>query len=289
MKYCIVVLILVFSWAALATVKEIRIPKVNPDEVGSYYHQLAERVLQAGQDPDEKSAKLISTITMDQSRAILELEKGTLDLIWLGAEKKLAKRFHAIEIPLDRGLMGYRSFLVRKENMEHFSSFTSIDELAAYVACQGASWPDTPILVAAGLKVLDTPSYVSLYEKLHQGRCDYFPRGLHEAHVEQHNMQALYPDFAVAENLLLHYPYTIYFYTNKHNKALAALLEKGLEAMIDSGELLKFMQTQAETAPVFPLSKWANSTILELANPELSASTDTNNPRYWFSAADFSH
>jgi hypothetical protein len=289
LKYGIVIFILIFSWAASGAIKEIRIPKVNLDEVGSYYSELAERVLQAGQNQDEQGAKLISTITMDQSRAILELEKGTLDLIWVGAEKKLANKFRAIEIPLDRGLMGYRSFLVRKENMAKLSSLTSLDQLADYVACQGSNWPDTSIIVAAGLKVLDTPSYVNLYEKLHQGRCDYFPRGLHEAQVELINMQTRYPDFAVVEKLLLHYPYTIYFYTNKQDVALARLLERGLNSMIDKGELIKFMQTQTETAPVFPLSKWANSSILELANPELIAGTDTDNPRYWFSSADFKH
>ena len=273
----------------MAAVREVRIPQVKLEEVGSYYNELVERVLQAGNSENALPVQLIPTITMDQSRAILELEKGTLDLVWLGADKQLASKFRAIEIPLDRGLMGYRSFLLRKENLPRFSTFTKLEQLADLVACQGSNWPDTTILVAAGLKVLDTPSYINLYEQLYLGRCDYFPRGLHEAHVEKHNMQALYPDFAVAENLLLHYPYTIYFYTNKHNKALASLLERGLEALIDNGELLKLMQTQAETAHAFPLSKWANSTILELANPELSASTDAYNPRYWFSAADFSH
>jgi hypothetical protein len=273
----------------LACSKDILIPNfAAKNDANGYYMHLAALALKHS-DNEADTVSLKPTLNMDQGRALLELEKGTLDLVWVGANSALNSRFRAVEIPLDKGLMGYRSLLIRKQNFEVFTQIKNLKQLAKLVACQGENWPDTPILVAAGLIVLDSPVYLDLYEQLHNDRCDYFPRGLHEGAIEILHFQEKFPDFMVFNSLILHYPFTVYFYTSKQNEWLARRLEKGLENMIDSGELYKFMQTRAETAHVFPLSQWATSTILELTNPDLSESTDTNNPRYWFSSKNFKH
>ena len=269
---------------------EIRIPQPRSqyDLSQRYYVELLEKVL-------KKAAKgrpiptIKPTLMMEQGRATRELLKGDLiDLFWVGTDLEKEQELRPIRIPLERGLMGFRKFTIRKDRQQDFGHIKTLQQLQEFTACQGAYWPDIDILIAAKLPVIAAPVYENIFKQLVAGRCDYFPRGLHEGLVELKQRSALYPELIRYHDIMLHYPFAVYFFTTKQHEALALWLEQGLEAMIDSGELLQHMQQHGLTGHVFPLKAHNSGRWLELPNPGLAPDTDPTNRRYWFVPADFS-
>jgi len=270
-------------------ISQIRVPKPRSvhDVSHQYYLELLKKALHraaAGRPlPD-----ILTVAEMEQGRAERELQKGQLiDLFWMGTNSSKEQQLRAIRIPLERGLMGFRMLTIQRSRMEKFRSISSLQQLHKLTACQGLSWPDTNILQQAGLKVLTSPVYENLFKQVNAGRCDYFPRGLHEGQTELRERAALYPDLIRYPNMMLHYPFAIYFFTSKQNEALAQWIEQGLALMIDHGELLAHMQQHPLTAHVFPLTQFKIEHWLELPNPGLSPDTDYTDRRYWFVPADF--
>lgn len=206
----------------------------------------------------------------------------------MGTDRDKEQQLRAIRIPLERGLMGFRMLTIRQSQFDKFNQISSLQQLHKLTACQGLSWPDTKILQHAGLKVLTSPVYENLFKQVNAGRCDYFPRGLHEGQTELRERAALYPELVRYPNLMLHYPFAIYFFTGKQNETLAQWIEHGLEMMIADGELLAHMQQHPLTAHVFPLSQFRMQHWLELSNPGLSPDARYLDRRYWFVPADFS-
>jgi len=267
----------------------IRIPQPRSqyDLSQRYYVELLQKALKKGAK-GRPIPGIKPTMMMEQGRATRELLKGDLiDLFWVGTDVEKEQELRAIRIPLERGLMGFRKFTIRKDRQHDFDQIQNLQQLQQLTACQGAYWPDTEILTAAKLPVIAAPVYENIFKQVVARRCDYFPRGLHEGVVELTQRAALYPELIRYHDIMLHYPFAVYFFTTKPNEALALWLEQGLEAMINNGELLSHMQQHGLTGHVFPLQAHNTKRWLELPNPRLAPSADPTNRRYWFVPADF--
>ncbi|WP_337840716.1 hypothetical protein [Rheinheimera sp.] len=264
-------------------------PRSEYDINHQYYVSLLDKALRKAAN-GRPVPRLVASYQMEQGRALRELAKGeVLDVFWVGTDQEKEHQFRAIRIPLERGLMGFRKMTLHKDKQALFDTIHSLQGLQRLTACQGAYWPDVSIMRTAGLKVLEAPVYENIFKQINAGRCDYFPRGLHEGLVELQLRHSLYPNLVRYPDLMLHYPFTVYFFTQKQHEALAQWIEQGLEAMIDDGELLAHMQQSELTRQMFPLSQQAASRWLLLKNPLLSPDTDYQNPRYWFVPADFGY
>lgn len=277
------------SWAAPIT--ELRIPKPRSefDIAHDYYVNLLRKALVKGANA-RVVPRLRETLEMEQGRAVQELQKGRLiDIYWIGTDSLKEEQLLAIPIPLERGLMGFRKFTIHRDNRARFDRVYSLADLLPFTACQATHWPDTKILMEAGLKVLTSPVYENLFRQTAAKRCDYFPRGYHEGAAELVQRKALYPMLMRYEPLMLHYPFAVYFFVHKDNQAMADWLRLGLERMIDDGELLAHMHTHPLTAHVFPLYKPGQPAVrwVNLDNPLLSPATDIKNRRYWFQPDEF--
>jgi len=261
-------------------------PYSSKDIAHEYYVGLASQALALGLDVTDPPT-LVPTVHMNQARAAVELKKGNLDLFWTGADKYTESELNAIRIPLDMGLMGFRRFIISSRQQALFEEIDSLEQLKRLTACQGTYWPDTKILRSAGLKVLDTPVHEDLFELLGTGRCDYFPRGFHEGPAEVEEWKSVFPDLMVSDRIIIHYPFTIYFYTRKGEAWLADALERGLERMIDDGLLLEYMKTHPSTSHLFPLEQFKSATFIELPNPHFNEDTRVDDPRYWLTEQAF--
>lgn len=279
------------AFSAQATIPAvIRVPKARSDLDLSYsYHvSLLQKALQKA--AHGRAIPRIETVArMEQGRALRELQKGELiDLFWMGTDAQKEQLLRPVRIPLERGLLGYRLLTIQRQQTASFDRIYHLSQLSHLQACQGLGWADSPILQHAGLKVLTSPDYENLFKQINAGRCDYFPRGVHEGQPELAKRASLYPDLIIYPHLMLHYPLTVYFFTNKQNEALAQWIEQGLELMIDDGELLTHMQQHPLTAHVFPLTQYRVRRWFELSNPSLSPQTRPQDRRYWFVPEDFS-
>ncbi|PCI62978.1 MAG: hypothetical protein COB35_01935 [Gammaproteobacteria bacterium] len=264
-----------------ANVLQIPLARSQFDISHDYYKTLLTMALTKAAHGRE-IPKLTAIYPMQQGRALKELIKGEkLDVFWLGTDKARENELRAIKVPLEMGLMGFRKFIIRKDKLALFEKVTTLKQLQKLVACQGTHWPDTQILHAADLPVLSSPVYENLFLQVNFGRCDYFPRGIHEGAAEIKQRKKIYSDLMIYNNLILHYPFTVYFFVNKNNEKLAQWIEDGLKIAIDDGSFDHHIKTHPLTAHVFPLSKWMGVPIIEIDNPELSKDTNFHDPKYW--------
>lgn len=278
-------------WAmgAQASPSELRIPKPRSDLDTSYgyYTELLQKVLTKAAN-GRPVPRLLPTLQMEQDRAVKELVHGrTIDIVWMGADQKRNSSLRAIPIPLERGLMGYRQFIIHRSRVADFDRVKNLDDLKHFTACQGTHWPDTDILRAAALTVKTSTGYENLFKQLAAGRCDYFPRGFHEIRIEMSKRAAEFPELIAYEPLILHYPFAIYFYVRQDNEALANWIQQGLEKMIGEGELLVHMQQHNHTQRAFPLKTELPRRVIALPNSQLPDADSFDTARYRFQAHDF--
>ncbi|HEY0891615.1 MAG TPA: hypothetical protein VGE32_01085 [Cellvibrio sp.] len=277
------------SWlcAAELSVLHIAKPRAGDDPAYLYFSGLLQKALEKGAK-GRAVPQLVITIEMAEDRMVRELRADRIiDILWLGGSKERARDLLMVPVPLERGLVGYRQFIIRKERVAEFDAIKTVADLAKFTACHGAQWGDTEILRAAHLPLVTSVNYESLFKQLAAGRCDYFPRGIHQGKVEVSKRAAAFPDLIVYEPLILHYSFASYFYVNPKNKGIAQWLQQGLEKMIDDGDLLAYMQEQEHTRYAFPLRGLDKKRLLIIPNPNLPDASDEKNSRYWFQSGDF--
>jgi hypothetical protein len=218
-------------------------------------------------------------VFMLQVRALREVEQQSgLDIVWTMTSKEREQALLPIRIPIDRGLLGWRVLLVRPASLPAFAATTTLAQLEALRGGQGADWPDTTILRAAGLKIDESARYGDLFQKLAAGRIDYFPRSVQEIWGELDNHRS--EGFVVEPTLALHYPTAMYFFVNKQRTDLAADLRRGLEVALRDGSFQAlFMQHFGD---VLRRSQLDRRRVFEMANPLLPAQTPLEDARLWY-------
>jgi len=248
-------------------------PQSKFDSRHSYFKGLIELILKCDVKYSSK---------MEQGRVFAELQqKHIIDVYWAGTSIERENEFNAIRIPLIKGLLGYRVFIIKKTREKEFDEISNFKDFKNLIPCQGTHWPDTSILESNGIKVIKNPNYESMFLQVTHGRCDYFPRGIHEAYSEMKARVVSYPELMLYDKKMLYYPFPMYFFTSKSDKLLAKRIEDGLNRIIDSGEFEEYMKTHDTTKHLFPLQKWKSKTIYRLNNPILPKDTDFKNRKYW--------
>lgn len=227
-------------------------------------------------------------IMLGQDRVLQLLSiEGVLDIVASAPTEEREASFLSIKIPIFMGLLGYRMMIISPDKKSVFEQIDTPEQLKAMVACQGNAWPDADILEDSGYKVLRVPRFEQMFENLHNGSCDYFPRAITEGYgeLEFYNKNNPQKPLDKFDAILLHYEVPLMFYTSHSNYELAAKIEYGMEQMLESGELLRLLMTHPVTSSAFPLSKWSGATIFELPNKRLPKSVPTYKKEMWLSIA----
>lgn len=217
--------------------------------------------------------------TMPQSRALQELAQGQdITVVWSMTSKAREKDLRAIRIPIDKGLLGWRIFLINKNSQADFAKVKTIEDLKQFSAGQGHDWPDTDILKANGLPVQGSPSYEGLFKMLHNKHFDYFPRSIMEIWHEEKNHPGM--TLEVEQTLLLQYPTAMYFFVNKNDPVLGDALERGLQIAIKDGSFdTLFNQYHGD---YIKRARLKERTRFQLKNPLLPAETPLQQKELWF-------
>jgi hypothetical protein len=263
---------------------QIRFPRlsaeIDPHEV--YIHELLSLVIKNS----STAYKLVPTPEkMQQARAIYEMTTpgGNVDILSSMTTDERETQMIAIKIPIDKGLIGWRIPLVKKENADLFANVKNLQDLKAYSAGQEHDWPDTPILKENGVRVITSTSYEPLFNMLQGGRFDYFPRSMFEIWSEfsAHPKHQLYID----PYIILHYPAAYYFFVTPRRPKLAADLKLGLELTIKDGSFEKLFQKHNQIS--IAKADIKHRTVIEMKNPLIQKNkTFRSGPEYrpelWF-------
>ncbi len=215
-----------------------------------------------------------------QKRAVLMLEKNQrISLFWTMTSKEREKRLKAIPIPLVKGLLGHRIFVIRKEDLPVFSSITTLDQLRTLKVGQGHGWPDTRILQANDVKVTIGPDFDSLYPMLKAKRFDYFPRGINEPWGELKNLND--PSLVVEPRLMFRYKAPLYFFVNKQNDLLYKRIHEGLLIAIDDGSFDRLFNQESSFRENIERSNIEGRIIFDLDNPDVLDQSAFQNKSLW--------
>lgn len=212
-------------------------------------------------------------------RGALYLINGEFDVHWLNTSEYLEQQLIPVRIPLFKGMIGWRVFIIRSTDAEKFEQIQTVEQLQKYVALQGYSWPDTQILRANGFTVDTATDLFSLQHMLAQKRGDFFPRGITEAWSEINTYTE--HEFSVDNHLVLHYPAAYYFFVHKDKPELAKAIESGLNKAIDDGSFDKIFWPYFRDDIV--KSRLDARVVLSIPNPILPAATPLQDKRLWFS------
>ena len=247
---------------------------------GPYFRRLLELALEATQDTHGPfEVRMWNVSTQSQDRELYELQQGTgLDVVWSMTSRERERMLRPIRIPLVKGLLGYRIFLVRTGEESRFAAVTGLEGLGDWKAGQGTGWPDVDILMGNGVSVVEGRDYEGLFGMLREGRFDYFPRGVTEVWDEVAG--PLSGGLAVEPTLLLYYPTAVYFFVRPDAQDLAGRLEAGLERLLRDGRFdTLFLQYNGEALRRANLE---GRRMMVLENPLLSPETPRHRQELWY-------
>ena len=103
-------------------------------------------------------------------------DPGKITVLVHGNVADYEKQLLPVYFPLDKGLLGYRVFLIRSETQARLElQVKGLQEIYdSTVLVRGLNWGDVTILRNAGLTVVEGTSYEGLFAMLAAGRFELF-------------------------------------------------------------------------------------------------------------------
>jgi hypothetical protein len=255
-----------------------------------YDYELLRQALEATRATHGPYELRQSAAAMNQARAEDEII-GRNTLVNIFARSTTAEheeRLLPVRIPIDKGLISYRVFLIRADMQPRFAAVETLDELRAYSVGSFPTWADTKILREGGFKVITGDSYEGLFRMLVAKRFDFFSRSADEAYREHDERRGLLPEMAVEDTVLLHFPTTRLFFVQRSEAGhkLASRIEAGLNRMIEDGSFdAHFLRYKG---PLIERAHLKTRKAFHIDNPFLSAAmqaTRKTRPEIWFDPA----
>lgn len=258
-------------------------PEAAGDERHSYYWDLLDAALKANRDRfgDFEMHPYPVAMTFQRAAAEVETGKGLVNIVSRATNRDLETRLLPIRIPLDKGLLGARMFLVMPATQAKLERVKTLKELQEFTIGQNPAWTDVKILQAAGFKVELSEGYSTLFAKLAAGRFDLFSRGIIEIESEWRSNRDERPGLSIEKRFLLHYPMPRYFFVPRtaEGARMAERIEDGLLRLRRSGEFdRRFKKWKQLVLKDLQLN---GRIVFRLANPELGPETPLADKFWW--------
>jgi hypothetical protein len=210
-----------------------------------------------------------------EKRSVLLLESKQYDAHWINTTPEREQQLLPIRIPLDKGAIGWRAFLIRPDMQPVFDKVTSAEDLKSLIFVQGHDWPDVPVLLKNEFSVERSSNWSGLFRMVALNRAQVFPRSILEISAEQKENVA--EGLVIEKNLILRYPAAYYFFVAKDNAELANIIERGLKKSFADGSFDKLF-FQNFGAPIADLDL-SSRRIISIDYPALTIEDES----LWFS------
>lgn len=214
-----------------------------------------------------------------QARNINDVSSGALDLLWAATNQEMEDALRPIRIPLYKGLLGHRIFIIHPSSQDRFDRVRTFEDLKQFTFGQGTTWADSNILATNGLNVVRANKYQNLFHMVDGGRFDAFPRGVQEPWGEIAANPGL--QLAAEKRIMLVYRMPFYLFTGKQNATLAADLELGFNRAIADGSFDKIFFNDPMVRAVLDKANLEQRLVFELKNPTLPKETPVDRPELW--------
>lgn len=278
-----IILIIALSLGCLcARAEELFVPRFNQREPWSEYiiELLTTALAKApGKTPDQWHWV---EMHMNQDRAFAMLRSSqSLDVYWSMTSAAREQGVITVRIPLMKGLLGCRLLIIRKDSIDKLGRVKTMEDLKSISIGQGLDWPDTAIMNTAGLRVVTSSSYDTLYRMLKAGRFDGIALGANE--IDDELAKQSDPSFVIEKNLTINYPAPVFFFVTPRKKELAERIEKGLQIMMEDGSFNAIFDKRWSKSLL--ANNLKGRRVFELPNPLLSPKTAEmirQHPEYFF-------
>ncbi len=287
MKLLSCVLILAFAWCAVAqaqmVVKYPR-PQSENDTRYAYHTALLKEALRRTQGQYGLASVEPAAQVMNELRIARFLQEGVeeIDVMYKPASKDLELKLRPVRVPLDRGLLGWRVFLIRQQDQAKFAEVESLEDLRQFTVGQGQTWTDVEIYRHNNLPVVTGGSYEGLFKMLMKGHFDYFARGVEEAPYELEARKEQFPDMFMEQTIALYYPFPRYMWVGNNAKGdeLLLRLTEGLESMVADGSLQQMFFDYKRDA--LRQVRLKTRKVLKIENPFLPDTAPLDRQELWF-------
>ncbi|AFT77739.1 amino acid ABC transporter/signal transduction system periplasmic protein [Alteromonas macleodii str. 'Black Sea 11'] len=206
-------------------------------------------------------------------------ENREVNVVWSMTDSQREKELTPIRIPIAKGLIGLRVFVINQNKKAKFDNVLSLTDMRKLVPIQGEEWPDTKILQANGFNVFTVPEFREAYDMIKQGKGDFFPRSVMEVDAEL-EAEGRRNNFYLEPSMALYYPTAMYYFVSGSNKTLANLIETGLNRAIDDGSFDALFESTY--APILASLGVNERKIFTLENPLLPIETPLTNSALWY-------
>lgn len=210
--------------------------------------------------------------------------KGSIDVQWSMTTREREMTLLPVRFPVDKGLLGWRLAIVRKDRVLQFSHVDSVQALRYFTAGLEHDWPDLDIMHSNGLPVMSVGGYEGLFSMLASNRFDYLPRGVSEAERELEAHQQL--GLAIDPFIVIHYPTAEYFFVAPGKPHLAQHIRLGLERAHADGSFDRLFLSHFSS--LLRRANLSKRRIIELNNPLVNArNLPTPDSSWWYYPSTF--
>lgn len=272
-KYCIAFLTLL---AALPAAAQDTIQLVSRDDQNARH---ALEMIELGLEKADYDYELnIREGALTAARQLQDTREGTMDIMWAATDPELEETLLPVRVPLYKGLLGHRIFIMHRDYRDHFAGVSDWKTMKESVYGQGRGWPDTEILRSNGLQV-ETGTYEGLFRMADGKRFHAFPRGVHEPWSEIESRPEL--DLIVDEHVMLVYRMPFYLFVSPTKPELAEALESGLLTAIEDGSFDRVFLGSPMVELARERAGLAGRTVFPIDNPNLPEATPVDDERLW--------
>ncbi len=223
----------------------------------------------------------------DHDKQVERLRKGIITIQSFGATRELENSLIPIRIPIFKGLIGYRIFLINQKDQKKFDKVRTLNDLRKLTGIQGKGWTDVRILEDAGLPQIAVEGQ-KIYKMLNWGgRADYFSRAIYEAVGELQTLKTAYPNIAIEKRIFLTYPFAMYFYVSPKYPELAEKIKKGFQKLFDSGRFDEFFYKHDYIRAAIEKAHLDQRIRFQIPNRYLTPQTRQLPKEYWFDMDKF--
>ena len=286
-KYCrpyvfITILFLVIPTVFAEDVIRIQKPHSDNDQRGIYFEVLLTEVLETTVPNYGEYRIERPFIAGGRKRALVEIISGqVLNVSIVPTQLEWEQKTIPIRIPLLKGLLGYRLFLIKRQDAKKFSDIKSLKELKNLNAGLHPQWSTTKAMRELGFKIVTGGAdYEGLFLMLVGNRFDYFPRGVNEIFFEFDSRTQNLPDMMIEPTKSLYLPLPYYIFVSSKYPRLAERIETGLRKMIQDG---RFDDLFWEYNKSYILrANLPKRQVFSVKNPFLSPETPYDQESLWY-------
>lgn len=261
-----------------------RLIAVYPNLNGNGTDNLGYRVLELALAKSGRAYTFqLHPVAVNDERARAMIESGDIDIADFGASREFENLFSAVYFPIDRGLLGYRLFVIHRSRVAEFSKIASLADLRKLTAGQGLGWSSSNIMRSAGIPVVTGANLKSLFPMLQAGRFDFLPLGLNEVYDFYEEYKIVSSDLVIDTHSVLYYRFARMFYVKHGNTTLRDAVQSGLERAFNDGSFQTLFENDPGVHSAIARAHITARTAIVIENPLMTAAFDAIPEKYFIS------